>query len=207
MRRDRQRLVRSAASILAVMGLPSALLGQLSSDARPSSPVTTDWSQQHVTFSRPATADMAGRLERDPRYQQRQNRKSARLPEVETSSSVPSRPEGKLSRDWSRDLGSGAKVGAINYPAKYSLQTTTTNCANAVQPDFVVYGTGLAGSATQANIAAYDNLYSGCTGTVPTVYWAFNTNGTVTTSPVFSRTARRLRLHRPMEQAMECWSC
>jgi len=34
---------------------------------------------------------------------------------------------------------------------------------------------------------AYDNIYNGCSGTVPTVYWAFNTGGTVSSSPVFSQ--------------------
>jgi hypothetical protein len=83
-------------------------------------------------------------------------------------------------------MGGGATVGAVNYPAKFSFSTATANCASAAQPDFVVYGTGLTGSATQATIVAYDNLYVGCTGTVPMFYWAFNTGGTVTTSPVFS---------------------
>jgi hypothetical protein len=204
MTRNRQRLVRTAALILSLLGLPSVLPGQIYSqvysqfysDVRPSDPVTSDWSHQHVIFSHPATAEQATRLEKDPRYQRRQNRNSARLSGVATGStgarsntitSTISGRDGKLNRDWSRDLGSGAKLGATNYPAKYSLQTSTANCAGAPQPDFVVYGTGLVGSATQASIAAYDNLYSGCTGTVPTVYWAYNTGGTVTTSPVFSR--------------------
>jgi hypothetical protein len=95
--------------------------------------------------------------------------------------------------DWSEDLGSGATVGATNYPAKISFRGTNATCAGgATQPDFVVYGTGLAGSGTQASIVAFDNLYSGCSadGTVPTVYWAYNTGntggGTVNTSPAFS---------------------
>jgi hypothetical protein len=91
-----------------------------------------------------------------------------------------------MKRDWSQSMGSGATVGAQNYPAKYSFNATTANCASAAQPDYVVYGTGLTGSATQASIAAYDNLYAGCSGIVPMVYWAYNTGGTVTTSPVLS---------------------
>ncbi len=68
----------------------------------------------------------------------------------------------KINKDWSQDLGSGASVGAANYPAKYSFKGTSANCAGSSQPDFVVYGTGVAGSSTQATIVAYDNLYSGC---------------------------------------------
>jgi hypothetical protein len=39
-----------------------------------------------------------------------------------------------------------------------------------------------------ATIGAFDNLYSSCTGTVPTTYWAYNTGtaGGVLTSPVLS---------------------
>src|SRR5947209_4045751 len=66
----------------------------------------------------------------------------------------------KLGRDWAEDMNSGASVGAGNYPAKFSFSLTTANCASAAQPDFVVYGTGLAGSPTQASIVAYDNLYA-----------------------------------------------
>ncbi len=45
---------------------------------------------------------------------------------------------------------------------------------------------GSGGSNAQASIIAYDNLYSGCTGTAPQIYWAYNTGGTVLTSPVLS---------------------
>jgi hypothetical protein len=89
-------------------------------------------------------------------------------------------------------MGTGATVGAGNYPAKFSFSLTTANCASAAQPDFVVYSTGLAGSVTRANIVAYDNLYSGCTGTVPTVYWAFDTGAKIQTSPVFSRDGKQI---------------
>jgi len=86
--------------------------------------------------------------------------------------------------DWSETLGSGGGLGLGNYPAKFSFSTSTASCA-----DWVVYGTGLPGSATQATILAYTNLYTtACSGSVPTVGWAFNTGtGTsVLTSPVLS---------------------
>jgi len=44
----------------------------------------------------------------------------------------------------------------------------------------------LAGGANGASIVAYDNLYSGCTLTVPSVYWAYNTGGSVVTSVALS---------------------
>jgi len=135
---------------------------------------TTDWSQHHLIFSKPATAEQARRVERDPRYWQQQNRQSpislletetgrALGPEVQPGLTPLSLQGQENNKDWSQNLGSGATVGATNYPAKYGFQGTTATCAGgATQPDFVVYGTGLAGSATQASIVAYDNIYSGC---------------------------------------------
>ncbi len=87
--------------------------------------------------------------------------------------------------------GMPGAVGAGMYPAKYSFNPTgTPECADAAQPDYVVYNTAVAGAATQASLVAYDNLYvnsSGtgyCTGaTAPSVYWAYNTGGTILTSP------------------------
>ncbi len=69
------------------------------------------------------------------------------------------------------------------FPATFT--TGATSCS-----DFVVFNTGLAGApgpSGQASIIAYDNLYSSCNGgTTPTVYWAYNTGGTVVTSVVLS---------------------
>jgi hypothetical protein len=90
-------------------------------------------------------------------------------------------------------MGNGASTGAGNYPAKYGLQITVANCVSSGHPDFVVFGTGLFGQPTQADIVAYDNLYSGCAGTKPQVFWAYNLNGgRVPTSPVFSQDGTRL---------------
>jgi hypothetical protein len=84
--------------------------------------------------------------------------------------------------------GSGATVGYANYPAKYSFSITgAPNCGSATTPDYAVYNTSLAGSSTQASIIAYDNLYTtSCSGQVPSVYWAFNTGGTISTSVALS---------------------
>ena len=96
-------------------------------------------------------------------------------------------------RDWSEDLGLGAAAGAGNYPAKFSFDSTTAFCGSDPTPDYVVYSTGLAGApgpTGQADIVAFDNLYSGCTPALPAVYWAYNTSGAgtgkVLTSPVLS---------------------
>ena len=66
------------------------------------------------------------------------------------------------------------------YPAKYSFSSTTASCS-----DFVIYPMGTAGATGAATIVAFSNLYTGgCLGTVPSAYWAYNTGGMATTSPV-----------------------
>ena len=71
-------------------------------------------------------------------------------------------------------------VLANTFPAKYSFSTTTESCS-----DYVVFPTGVGG--TNATLIAYKNIYATtCTGTVPTVAWAYNTGGTSILSPVIS---------------------
>jgi hypothetical protein len=67
------------------------------------------------------------------------------------------------------------------YPAKYSFDSNTLNCASATEPDYVVYNTSVAGATGgQASVIAFDNIYTTtCTPStaVPTVYWSYNTGG------------------------------
>ena len=103
--------------------------------------------------------------------------------------------------DWSIYLGS-AGTAASMYPAKFTFDVTVApSCAN----DFVVFPVNAAGSGTQANIVAFNNLYSGTTGgngfcnrtasgndtgVAATVMWSYNVqssiNGGVPISPVLS---------------------
>jgi len=158
----------------------------------------TDWSHRHVIFSQPGNAAQAARVANEPRYWQqwlRQNVVRVLADESQTSVSSFARPMGVrrvsdpgVQGDWSENLGSGASVGAGNYPAKFGFQITSASCSNAATPDYVVFGTGLTGSSSQPSIAGFDNIYSGCGsfGSVPTVYWAYNTAGQILTSPVIS---------------------
>lgn len=211
---NQQRLVWLGVSVLALLTLSPALLGQAyssgnsrqsSPDLQADGPVITDWSSRHIVFSKPATAARAERVKKDFRYWQQLRRQSpARLSDAANENALDRELQldvaaahllgnQKIGGDWSEDLGSGATIGAINYPAKYGFLATTANCGSATQPDFVVYATGLTGSATQASIVAFDNLYSGCSGTVPSVYWAYNTfDGTITTSPVISKDGKQI---------------
>lgn len=201
MRTNQRRFLCLGISILAALTLSSALLGQASPESKATAPLFTDWSHHHLIFSKPATPEQAQRVEREPRYWQQQLRHSpVRLRGAETRAAVAQRTRhgssDGINKDWALDLGSGATVGATNYPAKIGFQPTDATCAGGLtQPDVAVYGTGLPGSTGQASIVGLDNLYSGCIadGTVPTVYWAYSTNGgTVVTSPVFSQDGTQL---------------
>jgi hypothetical protein len=204
MRRNQQRLLWLGISILGALTLSPALMGQASGDSRADAPVPTDWSHQRVIFSRPGTPEQAARVRREARYWQQLARQApatlagaeargTAVSEVrlEANAALPDSNQSgsnqNLKRDWAQDLGSGGSFGAGSFPAKLTFRGATATCAGGpTPPDFVVYGTGIAGSGTQANIVAYDNLYSGCTGTVPSVYWAYDTGGPLKTSPVFS---------------------
>jgi hypothetical protein len=172
-----------------------------------------DWSHRHLIFSRPSSRAMALRMEREPRYriQQAWRQLSAGSSQAWMRAldalavqlaSAPTRrtagpfgwgrplwgrPKRSLEADWSVNLGSGAKVGAGMYPAKYSFDPIgTPDCTN----DFVVFNTGLKGTTRQASIVAYNKLYAGSGGCgtsgVPAVYWAYNTGGIIVTSVVLS---------------------
>ena len=186
MNRTAARFLRLGVSLSGLVVLGWVLTGQA---AKHEVSLPTDWSHSHVIFSQPASADEARVLGEDPRYWQQLHRReqSLALPTAPNLTSARLQAGGnKIHRDWSEDLGSGASPGAGNYPAKYSFSITTANCGSASTPDYVVYSTGLAGSGTQASVVAYDNLYTGCSGTVPSVYWAYNTGGQILTSPALS---------------------
>lgn len=189
------RFLRLGMGLSGLVVLGWVLTGQAAKPANHGIPLPTDWSHRHLIFSRPGSAEQLARVSEDPRYQQQIHRREqalmlpASMSNVSAGALLPEVSQWKrkqIKRDWAEDLGAGASVGAGNYPAKFSFQSDTANCGNATTPDYVVYGTGLAGSPTQASVVGFDNLYSGCTGTVPSVYWAYNTGGQIVTSPVLS---------------------
>ncbi len=172
-------------------------MGQASPGSEAAAPAIEDWTYHHVIFSKPATAEQARRLEQDPRYRQQIRRELPSAPEAETPRVVTSEFQAHTHGDtdnaglWQEDLGAGATIGPGNYPAKYSFNGSIASCTS----DFVVFPTGLAGATKQASIVAYSNLYAtGCTGTVPSPYWAYNTGtgSTIQSSPVFSRDGAQL---------------
>jgi hypothetical protein len=204
--------------ILGMLALSSALVGQTSlgqtslsqtsadqtsPDSEAVGPLPTDWSHHHLIFSSPGTEEQSNRVQQDARYRQQLARRSrSTLPTAEQGVALASelkfgpyplrprktRKNNKLMRDWSENMGTGASVGAGQYPATFSAGATPS-CAN----DFVVFNTGVPGSTTQPSIIAYNNLYSGCApATVPSVLWAYNTGGTITTSATLSANGKQL---------------
>ena len=149
--------------------------------------IPTDWSSKHLVFSQPEPgSDAENKVQQDPRYWLQQIRRGGAVSDdsmaqasgdnSDTAAKKDKKPKkAKIKKDWSENMGSDAKVGAGQFPATFTQSFTSINCATPGPPDFAVYNTGLAGSASQATIIAYDNIYSGCGGTVPTVYWQYNT--------------------------------
>ena len=157
--------------------------------------MVTDWSHRYAIYSAPRSLMERFELSRHQRYVQQWMRRNAERRGDRDEWRWRRAPEdpNRLHGDWSIDMGSGATVGAGNYPAKFSFDPTSAFCANPAppvgqQPDFVVYNTSLAGSGSQATIVAFDNLYTTTCVGGPTTYWAYNTGsgGAVVTSPVLS---------------------
>ena len=114
-----------------------------------------------------------------------------------------------LHRDWSISLGAGSTAPAM-YPAKFGFDPNATpDCTN----DFVVFPVNIAGSATQPNLVAFNNLYSGGTSILPTglcgsravvagddrssatTLWSYDINaagGLVATSPALSLDGKKI---------------
>lgn len=165
----------------------------------------SDWSHQHIVFSKPSNILREWRVQQDPRYWHQTMRRAA----MEVAPNMVDAAgrfgdfhfgRGKLdtmTRDWAVSLGAGASTGttghAGQYPAKFQFDINAPpDCTN----DYVVFPTNLVGSLTANSIVALNNLYSGTApntcGAGPSVYWAYNTNlpgdttGAVKTSPILS---------------------
>jgi hypothetical protein len=216
--------------------LPLLVGGQRSStpalqpQAHERQPQFQDWSTRHTLYSRYGTMAVLEAANRDPRalfrWRESERRelaqrapdrfgsrfdsgRSLRAPWRPGPGRFPVRSSADVHRDWSIYLGLGGTPPGM-FPAKYVFDTTVApDCAN----DFVVFPINADGSATQANIVAINNLYSGTTPangvcnrattsggtdtrTSATVMWAYNvqgiTAGTVPTSPVLSLDGKKV---------------
>lgn len=161
-----------------------------------------DWSQHQVWFSRDGLLQHPELLNREPRVlHQAMQRWQAPNSNVflgaanMTTATGNAKPEPRSSggRDWSVSLGR-SHVSANMYPAKYTFNIVAPPDCNR---DFAVFGLTVAGTATQANLVGFNNLYSGpvtspslCNLTAPTVLFAYNittvAGGKIVTSPFLS---------------------
>ena len=175
-----------------------------------------DWSHHRLVFTNPGTADEAiknGTYDKwlkvvnEPRYVMQQLKKNAPVQGPAASDVAylyahahdgQSKPKSKgkgpvttLDKDWSMSLGPTGALLINQYPAKFTFDTTNPGGCS----DYVVYPTGLGGTATQATIVGYTSIYgtttcpSGPSNGGPDVAWAYYlSTATVTSalSPVIS---------------------
>jgi hypothetical protein len=146
--------------------------------------IVQDWSRRHVVYPRFGPIQGLIAAQNDPRAilsWQEQSRKDwrrfngRRHPHTTTTA---------IHRDWSISLGGGTVAPGM-FPAKFGIDPTAVpTCA-----DFAVFPVSATGSATQPNIVAFKNLYSGgskaITGSTANLSTTVNiTSGTVTTADV-----------------------
>ena len=209
---------RFAALLLLPVGLLPLLIAGPQTFEHVRSPKIQDWSTRHSLYSQTGTSAALEAARSDPRamfrwreaeqraFDQRQLRSFREFPIRRLPRTFPSRAPvpAVTQRDWAISLGTAGTAPSM-YPAKYTFDVTAIpSCAN----DFVVFPVNAAGSTTQANIVAFNNLYSGTAGgtgicdgrttpagdtdtkTSATVMWAYNVqsaiNGGVPGSPALS---------------------
>ncbi len=188
--RDRA-LARGA--VLALVCLTAAAWGQQSDAAPPpgQAGLLHDWSSHHIAYTGLTEQNVAAQAVRDPRvWMSWLKHSNGALRFAGPAGNAG--PGGKRGRkkahvDWSASLGGAtARLPSGAMAAKFSFSLTAApSCAN----DYVAYGLVVPGSGTQANVIAFNNLYSsGLAGGgglcdaanagQPTVLFAFNAGST-----------------------------
>jgi hypothetical protein len=163
--------------------------------------VVQDWTQHHVVYPRIGEIRSLIAVQNDPRAIL--SWQAAEREDWHRSRGWHHFRESSMERDWSISLGTGTTAPAM-YPAKYTFNTSAAaNCTS----DFIVFPVNVAGSATQPNLVAFNDLYSGTTGGTgicntqrqtyftgtdvvsdAATYWSYNitAGGVVATSPALS---------------------
>jgi len=166
-----------------------------------------DWASRHILFPSGGTPENAAAAAQDPHsWIAAAIRNNSRVSSPGPAESIAAEKRRRrrhcerrrIHRDWAMSLGAG-RVEQGEGPAKYSFSVTGTySCAN----DYVVYVIDAAPSSTQANIIAFNNLYTGTASsscpngpqtppttdyTQPTVLFSYEAgSGTPIGSPVLS---------------------
>jgi hypothetical protein len=201
-------------AVCLVMLLVSPISGQRLETAANSASLVQDWTMRHEVYARTGSVNAMLAAERDPRavfswraaFRAGWNRSNDDREEEGAKHQATSR--WRTHSDWRINLGNSGTAPGM-FPAKFTFDTTAVpNCAT----DFVTFPVNAAGSGTQPNIVAFNNLYSGTAGgngacnrvpsasdigTAATVLWSYNVQGiaaggSVTTSPALSLTGTKI---------------
>ena len=192
-------LIFSAACLVCLFAATTTLSGHQDEVHGKRYAVLTDWTTHHVLYPLHGSPERMAIAGRDPRSTFSWLRYGPDAPHWR-GRDTRGNSQG-FDRDWSINLGVGG-TAANMFPAKFTFDITAApDCTN----DYIVYPVNTAGSTTQANIVAFNNLYSGtaggtgvCNRATPladddgadaTVLWSYNVSaigGAVTTSPVLS---------------------
>jgi hypothetical protein len=146
--------------IVILLSVANPLLAQESAEGHIGMPI--DWSTRHILFTNGASPEVAAATARDPRSWINWNLRSSYLfPKYRARG--PERPRPRplkkhIRVDWAMSLGPSGGMPIGESPAKYSFSSNGNySCAN----DFAVYTIGATPGAGQANILAFNNLYTG----------------------------------------------
>jgi hypothetical protein len=156
--------------------------------------VPQDWSEGHIVFSRDTLALHPDLIYREPRvlHQMMQRWQVPNFGFFRGADPLPTvADKSGLHGDWNVNP-LGGKVAPFRYAAKFSFDPgAPPDCTK----DYVVFGLSTASTGLQANLVAFNNLYSGTLptglcGTAPTVLFANDITtvpgGKITTSPILS---------------------
>lgn len=175
-----------------------------------------DWSTRHIIFTNGGSPEVVAKAARDPRsWVQWALRNSYLFSHRDPRPQPPILLKKRMRIDWAMPLGTKGGMPIGETPAKYSFSTSGNySCAN----DFVVYTIAATPSATQANIIAFNNLYTGTASsscpngpqtppttdyTQPTVMWSYRVGtGNVSLSPVLSLTGAQVAFIESATDAM-----
>src|ERR1700722_1929192 len=153
---ERKRFLFSSLLLL-LSACPLALFAQ--QDPAQHVGVPLDWSTRHILFTNQSTTQDRIAAMRDPRFYinwlQRSSYLMPREP-IERPFPLPKKHK-HIGVDWAMPLGGTGGMPVGESPAKYSFSESGYNCAT----DFAVYTIGATPSSTQANIVAFNNLYTG----------------------------------------------
>ena len=160
-----RHLLPSLAAFVFLTLLAGSDVGSMQQSAPKGMGQVVDWSTNHILYPQGTSLRTLVLGERDPRafWNYLRLMRPASMAAGLAGPRRPVRPimPPRAHVDWSVSLGGTAGIAPNMFPAKFNfdLPGNTPSCAN----DYAVFTINAAGSATQANIVAFNNLYSGAT--------------------------------------------